>query len=194
MEVINFDEDCFKSFYKRIYDEISFFDEILVIGVASAGVPIQEGLADYLLSCDIKVEQATIKCSRPSTNIKKSNSFMSRTIKFFLSILPIFFLDMLRVLEHKFLSRRQLMNNRRELSWIKSPVKDNYNLVIIVDDAVDSGHSIKIVLDSVNTLLNYEAILTAVIVETQKNPIFSPDVSMYKNVLIRFPWSLDAKK
>ena len=65
--------------------------------------------------------------------------------------------------------------------------------VLIVDDAVDSGATMLAVAEALREANPEAEIRTAAITVTTPKPLITPDYSMYKD-LIRFPWSMDAKK
>ena len=64
---------------------------------------------------------------------------------------------------------------------------------VIVDDAIDSGHSMLCVYDMIRHVYPCSDIYTAVFTTTQKQPVCTADFSAYSDTLVRFPWSLDGK-
>ena len=67
--------------------------------------------------------------------------------------------------------------------------------ILIVDDACDSGSTLRAVMDAVRKISPERVVIkTAVITTTTYRPVVSPDFSLYRNrTLIRFPWSKDMK-
>lgn len=63
--------------------------------------------------------------------------------------------------------------------------------ILIVDDAVDSGESMKKVVETVRGLNPRASVRTAAITLTTPAPAVSPDYYLYNQVLVRFPWSKD---
>ncbi len=64
--------------------------------------------------------------------------------------------------------------------------------ILIVDDAVDSGQTLHKIVTAIRTHSPHAIIATAVITVTTKNPLITPDYTLYNNrTLIRFPWSAD---
>lgn len=63
--------------------------------------------------------------------------------------------------------------------------------ILLVDDAIDSGSTILQVSAQIHALRAEVAVMTAVVVVTQKSPLVEPDFSLYRDLLIRFPWSHD---
>lgn len=67
------------------------------------------------------------------------------------------------------------------------------NRVLIVDDAVDSGATMHAVREAVCRALPDAEIECAAVTVTTRRPLVVPDKVLYNNVLIRFPWSMDAR-
>ena len=67
--------------------------------------------------------------------------------------------------------------------------------ILIVDDAVDSGSTIRIIKEVLikKVGIEKECIKILVLVKTRENSAIEPDVVKYRNVLVRFPWSKDFK-
>jgi hypoxanthine phosphoribosyltransferase len=62
-----------------------------------------------------------------------------------------------------------------------------------VDDAVDTGTTLSVVMDAVRRHAPQAAkIRSAAITVTTERPLISPDYALYYRQLCRFPWSLDA--
>lgn len=65
--------------------------------------------------------------------------------------------------------------------------------LLIVDDAVDTGYSLKAVYDFLITHgYEREEVRTAVLTTTQENPVCRPDISLFERVTFAFPWSYDS--
>ena len=191
MRVIDASNKDIKNFANEVYrtfrTNIDQADKIMVVGVASGGVPLAESV--YLNLGDNRNKKYTeICCQRPITHKKESGVF-SWLFNIVVSLSPKFVLNKLRVIEHVFLS-----NNRtpeREVKLSDDIIFSDYNLVIVVDDAIDSGFSLRQVVDFISKS-NKGEIVTAVYVTTQKKPVYVADYSKHQDVLVRFPWSKDA--
>lgn len=73
--------------------------------------------------------------------------------------------------------------------------KNTVRNVLVVDDAVDYGMTMRLVLTDLRKRIPIADIRSAVITVTTKRPIEMPDYYLYNNkTLIRFPWSMDAVK
>lgn len=108
-----------------------------------------------------------------------------------LKFLPLFLLDRLRILESR------LLNGGK--SDCKCDVKLPEKLtelrdvnILVVDDAVDSGVTLRNTLESIESHIPDVKICSAAVTVTTASPIMKPDYYVYDNLtLIRFPWSID---
>ena len=192
MKVINLIQDDIDQFYEVNYSNFNC-DNLLIVGVANGGLPLSEGFYNYMSNRGGSCEHAEIKCQRPSTKVKKSFTLNERLIKMVFKFVPTFVLNKLRVLEHNKLSKRKSIDLERDCIWLKKPARARYSQILIIDDAIDSGASLKRVYNEVYKYFPSSEINTSVIVCTQDKPLFDASFTLFKNVLVRFPWSLDAK-
>jgi hypoxanthine phosphoribosyltransferase len=66
--------------------------------------------------------------------------------------------------------------------------------ILVVDDAVDSGRTLEVVLRWLRGRCPDAEVRSAVLTVTTPRPLLIPDFYLYyPDVLIRFPWSLDNK-
>ena len=63
----------------------------------------------------------------------------------------------------------------------------------MVDDALDTGTTLKAVVELLQALAPASTVRSAVIVTTTADPVISADISLHNRVLGRFPWSHDFK-
>lgn len=63
--------------------------------------------------------------------------------------------------------------------------------LLVVDDAADTGSTLLKATDTLHASLPGWNVVTAVITQTTDSPVAIPDFTLYKNTLIRFPWSAD---
>lgn len=197
MKVLDFEINGFKNFLNENFpDLIQSNQRILILGIAEGGIPVAEIVYDFLKNENQnQVNLNFIKAQRPSTKRKKASLARENLLKFVFSILPKFVLDYLRVYEHKKLSKRNQSDLEREIISNSEIDFSFYDFVLVVDDAVDSGASMKKVVDFVNEKSQKTMVLKSLsVVVTQQNPLFLPDYFQFRDVLIRFPWSLDGKK
>lgn len=198
MKVIDFEWKSFENYSSLILADIdaSKAKAVLVVGIADGGLPIANHLATLIRGKNnLSVMASSIRCQRPSTKIKKNNHKTGGFIRALLRVTPRFLSNLLRVFEHYKLSFRRKTDRHREVlicSDLIGALKVS-EFVLIVDDAVDSGLSLKAVIDEVIGIVPSGALVKSLVITvTQKSPEIVPDYFMMKDVLVRFPWSLDA--
>lgn len=65
--------------------------------------------------------------------------------------------------------------------------------ILVVDDAVDSGATLRTVIATIRSTWPDAEIRSAVLTVTRSRPLILPDYTLYpRGTLLRFPWSLDA--
>lgn len=85
------------------------------------------------------------------------------------------------------------LSSSRRTVGIPLSSDDRFSNILIVDDAVDSGLTLRIVVNAVRRATPQAEIRTAVITATTPDPMIRPDYALYRDqTLIRFPWSIDA--
>lgn len=193
MKVIDFEINKFEHFVRNHFGQIIGSNQnVLIVAVAEGGIPVAELVRGIFIEQNSNPEILKIKAQRPSTKQKKSGKFSKTVLKTVFRFLPKFLLDKFRVWEHLYLSKNRIQE--RKIIQINELKSSQFDLVLIVDDAVDSGITMKKVIEFTREKLgNSPEIKTLAVVLTQKNPVYSPDFCMFQNVLIRFPWSLDGK-
>ncbi len=117
---------------------------------------------------------------------------LKRGLAAVLRLLPGFMLDALRIAEARILVRKR---NHMEQTKIHIPeLKPWWRNILIVDDAVDSGATLKAVVEGFAALHPDRDIRTAVITVTGSDIVYTPDYFVLNNrTLIRTPWSIDAR-
>lgn len=196
MKVLDFNVEGFKEFLKEAFKEFPHHGQkILVVGIAEGGVPVAELVFNFLIDrSENSVDLDFIEIQRPSTHQKKRNPKSKKILKFIFSILPKFVLNQLRILEHKKLSQRRKSDLKREIQFSDLQNISLYDHILIVDDAVDSGATMKTAVEHLGKKAGKATRLhTLSVVVTQSEPVYKPDYFWLSDVLIRFPWSLDGK-
>lgn len=193
MKVVNFDQKVFDSFLQKNLEK--FLDEngnCLVVGIKEGGIPVAKMVVKQLQKeSSSKIDFVSVTCQRPSTKRKKSNQLIKITLQKSFKILPQSILNRLRVIEYKYLLHKA-ENNSREITFPINFDWKKYNKILVIDDAVDSGYSLKNVLDKIEKEINTKtSVISLTVVVTNKESVIVPDYYLYSDVLIRFPWSLD---
>ena len=165
----------------------------LVIGILRGGdlVALQMVENGYFNN----IPYATIGYQRPGTAIKK-NPLISYALK----LLPRMVLNILRRLESNIREYRYYKRGCKYYNG-KKPVCDtetrsqilSASSILVVDDAIDSGITLSKAIGLIKEINPHAQCFIAVLTETFEMPLLKADVSLFKRVLIRFPWSEDFK-
>lgn len=160
----------------------------VIVGVRHGGYEVMRLLVQ---EWPAEVATGSVSASRPGHKVRKGGSSV-------LSHLPYKFTDMLRKAESWFLEHMSGRNNAErhvDCSQLTATcdimLKRPGSCCLIVDDAVDSGHTLAAVVDELRCRYPNSVIMTAALTVTTGHPVMTPNFSLYKNVLIRFPWSSD---
>jgi hypoxanthine phosphoribosyltransferase len=194
--VLTFDRDGFESACAALMQRVAADRRPdVLIGIRSAGLFVAEAMAK---AAGGAIPILAITCRRPSS-AHKAKLAAARTV---IGRLPRPLLDQLRLIEHKMLTRRPPAAanapsslDEEELAALEAWVARTGDapFPLIVDDAVDSGVTLSLVLDAVRQRLPPRALLrSAAITVTTPRPLATPDYALYRRQLCRFPWSLDA--
>lgn len=163
----------------------------LIVGIARGGDFVAKNIISKGYFGD--AFYISVKCQRNSTKSKGKIR-----LDVLLKMMPRVATNFLRrfesvALEWMFYSRGPSFD--RKVAFIESDLQQlRYaKNVLIVDDAVDSGVTMQTVRDWVMETNPAASIKTAAITTTFEFPVCCPDFSLYRDVLVRFPWSNDAK-
>jgi hypoxanthine phosphoribosyltransferase len=166
----------------------------VLIGIPTGGLWVAEAMARQLPE---RVPVLSLTYRRPSTRRKQRVLQVLRLLRY----LPRVVIDGLRMLEKSFLGilpRRQVGTyqfDARELAdiaaWLVRAGARPY--LLVVDDAVDSGVTLMVVLQELRRVAPPGALIRAATVTvTTAAPAVRPHYNLYDGRLCRFPWSLDA--
>lgn len=163
----------------------SGYEPDVVVAVERAGVFVAKAMniGDFY----------TVRCSREGSKTKKGG--LGNVLRY----LPSFVNVMLRKLEYRLLQWRDKSVNYQPRivemsSKLKTALVQGGRKILIVDDAVDSGRSLRSVVDELEKLNPDNEIRTAVITVTRPETVCNPDYTLFSNqTLIRFPWAADRR-
>ncbi|MBN1567877.1 MAG: hypothetical protein JXA73_08510 [Acidobacteria bacterium] len=83
-----------------------------------------------------------------------------------------------------------LRTRKERALYVSGTLPPYAQCILVVDDAVDSGNTLKAVVNWCKGILGDGGLVrSAVITTTSSCPAFSPDISLY-NEICSFPWSL----
>ena len=185
MKVITLNRETAQKLSKELLSKAvdSGFVPDLVLAVRSGGAQAGALMAPFLPpGCEI------LECS----TVRKSGRLKKHFLKNILKRLPQRMLDILRVLEAKTFKNK----SRGKILKVDLPASiERFHKILVVDDAVDSGATLLAVVSAVRDINPATEIRTAAITVTSAEASGLCDFYIYNNeTLIRFPWSMDAKK
>lgn len=185
MKVKTLHKSDFEKQCQNLFSKIEMQPDV-VVGILNGGGFV---LDEYKKNALGKTEFATVKLQRDLTKGIKRKNLLQKCLK----ALPNRLLDGLRRLEHHRSLNRKLNKIQSDIE-IKINLKpEKVNTILILDDALDSGVTIKSVIQYLQKQCLNSEIKTAVISWTNSESIITPDYYIFKNTLVRFPWSLDYK-
>lgn len=191
MKVFTADNERFSDLCRRLSDMVleGWGKPDIVIGIRNGGGYVAAEMMwlfpDSLLGFAVS--------RRPSTGGKERSGMLKRI----LGIIPRWLLDMMRIVEARYLTR--FGDSERRIGFdippeILTAMKVRGKKILVVDDAVDSGYTLEKVLSALKEMAPDGDIRSAVITVTTVDPVVLPDFTVFNNrVLVRFPWSMDAK-
>ena len=194
-DVVTFDRDGFDeacAALMQLVTQDGWPDAL--IGIRTGGLYVAEAMAK---SVSFSVPVMSLTCRRPSTKTKSKFGAAKKII----SSLPRPVLDKLRVIEHAMLTKKPQKARPENYSFDQGEmaILDDWlreagpnPSIVVVDDAVDTGTTLSLVLDAVSQRAPGGLIRSAVITVTTAKPWATPRYTLYRRQLCRFPWSLDA--
>lgn len=190
MEVITLNREIFSEKCSELIGRIDFHSDIIVGILGGGGYIIDE------IMSEVGFDSTQFELVR----LQRGNKFKSNfIIKSILKFLPYRITNKLRIFESKKARSSIVELNLTEVSAESIDFKLNLDStetvknILILDDAIDTGRTMFIVKNSLSKLFPKSQVNTAVISWTLENSIIKPDYYLYKNILVRFPWSLDYK-
>ena len=187
MKVITLDEQRFRESCARLRDKVydAGFNPDVIVGIARGGVYVAEHFG--------KENTYSIVCQRSGTSSRKS------LVPAILKALPTWLNSFMRCAESVVL---EWVGKFRKTETGEVPVDQELAKVLkwgalrvlVVDDAVDSGKTLRNVLHALREISPSNDVRSAAITVTRKYPLIMPDYYIYHDrTLIRFPWSDDVK-
>ena len=183
-KVVTLSQDIFREKCFSLVSKIDYQPQLIVGVLNGGGFVLDEfKLSPVFKDCIFD----TLKVSE-SHNIKKVKKF----VDFFLKLTPYFLLNILRNIEQYFVNRAiEKSDELIDLSSSKS--YQGVSTILIVDDALDSGRTMDLVIRSIKNVNENAEIRTAVISWTNIESLVKPNYFIFENKLVRFFWSKDFK-
>lgn len=185
LKVITLHKPEFETQCQNLFSKIDIQPDV-VIGVLNGGGFVLE---EYKKNALAKTKFTTVKLQRDSTTGIKRKSLLQK----FLKASPSTLLDGLRRMEHRRNLNRKLKEIQSDLEIEIKSSPETVDTILILDDALDSGVTMQSVVQSLQKQFPNSKIKTAVISWTNTKSFITPDYYIFKNTLVRFPWSLDYK-
>ncbi|HEY5686709.1 MAG TPA: phosphoribosyltransferase family protein [Yeosuana sp.] len=190
MEVITLNKELFSEKCSELICKMDFHPDF-VVGILSGGGYVIDEIVNEVGFDSVQFELV---------RLHRRNKFKSNfIIKSILKLLPYKFTNKLRIFESKKarssiaeLNLTKVFSNNIDFKLNSDSIETVKN-ILILDDAIDTGRTMFIVKNSLGKLFPKSQIKTAVISWTIENSIIKPDYYLYKNILVRFPWSIDYK-
>ena len=179
MKVLTLDNESFGTAcvgLQKAVEDARFVPD-MVLGIESGGRYVAEKVFTDVPHCYVTLR-------RPSTAAK--TGLMRRLVR----KLPRAVNDALRILE----SRMLMLRHAKPIAFsgtLPAAVTAATH-ILVVDDAVDSGVTMRSIQDAVKAYNPSACVECAAITVTTRRPLVTPKFHLY-NCLIRFPWSADAQ-
>ena len=190
MEVITLNKEAFSNSSAKLISKIDFQPDIIV-GILNGGGYVVEEIKRAKEFDQVRIELVKLN--------KRKGLKNNPVVKFVLNSLPTVITDKLRVLESK-KARKSInnldldsLNNYSIDLKFDSDTKEKIKSILIIDDAIDTGKTMFVIKNNLSKSFPNAEIKTAIISWTIQTSIVKPDYWLYKNILVRFPWSIDYK-
>ena len=132
------------------------------------------------------------RCSITGLSAKRSGTSFKSQVKLILRFLPRFVTHFLRRLEIG--SSIHDANKTRVISC-SVPLPARNKKILLVDDAIDTGHSLDAVLSYLQERgFERKNIKIAVLTTTGADPVVPADFTLLDQVICAFPWSYDSRE
>ena len=196
MKVLTLSRDTLTDLSKQLLTLIQKdeSDIDMMIGIATGGIYVSQPIYTRLQKEGWKGTYTEIKLSRPSTQKKESLG-----IKKFLTKLPYFLSNQLRILEvtllEKFKANAYDKNKEKNIHFSEQQIKEiqDAKTLLLIDDAIDTGTTMLALKNIIQEMNPNITVKTAVLTVTHKYPYLVPDYTLYTDVLLRCPWAMDYK-
>lgn len=187
MRVLTLNQESFNAACAALGKKISgSYVPDLVVGILTGG----EYVAARLFA---DTPHASVELRRPSTADKERAGLLFRLLR----QSPRWVTDALRIAEARMLAMKTRKRQKRTVELPAEVIRmiEGARRVLVVDDAVDSGATLRDILDAVGRVPGRRELRSAAITVTTSRPLHIPDYYLYHNsTLIRFPWSKDYRK
>lgn len=183
MKVLTLHPHGFNIACRRLAALAADFRPQIVVGILSGGGEVGRRVAFRMPGA----KYCEVCLQRETTGRKKH-------LRGLLRHMPTFAADWLRRLEARRTAHRRHGPTAVALPAAVTEILDMEagQRILVVDDAVDSGVTLKAVTDALHAASPESEIRSAVLTVTCPQPLVSPDYKLWNDgTLLRFPWSFD---
>ncbi len=166
----------------------------IVIGVLTGGGYVGREISNNLKTIS-KHLYTEIRIQRKDTK-KKDQGILHKVLQ----MLPYVILDWLRMAEMLYEDTKAKKFNPKREGIVAFPDEVNDCLksgnckVLVVDDAIDTGATLKLIYDYIKDNYPSADVRIAVVTVTSNHPLIDADYCLFHDrTLVRFPWSNDVK-
>lgn len=167
---------------QKLLEVIGNFDFDLIVYVAKSGYLIAD-----ILSVLTGVSYVGINSTREYVT-EKDDSLIKLVNK-----LPRFMVKVLKKTERKLNfydnNKERYLNYNKHFFKRFEPEK-----VLIIDDVIDTGYTIKKVVEEINNIYENPEIKVAVLSYFNDRDAEKPDFYLYENTVLSAPWTIDSKE
>ena len=176
MKVVTAEWDEIRWYYTSI---LGAFDGCPVLSIGAGGTTVFNELKTAH-------PHISVECRRPTSDLRQKKLLVMLARR-----LPAPVRDLLRSWEHRLLllfepGRRDVRAGDGELARLRSSDR-----VVILDDAIDTGATIKAVIDRLRGAGFQGGVTTVVFAWTNPRSLVRPDFWFRESMLVKFPWSHD---
>ena len=134
-----------------------------------------------------------LKCSSiTGIHAKRGGNSLKSKFRIILRWLPKRVTDLMRRIEEK--SNIHNVKSERNV-YIEGQFPPKRNNILLVDDAVDTGNSLKAVVNFlVSKGYHQDSLHSIVLTTTRKHPEYRADISLFNGISFAFPWSYTSKE
>ena len=184
MKVLTLDNSELREHCRRLQEQVlESYNPDLVVGIATGGVIVASEMFPRL-------PHVEVTCRRPASASRRRTEQRYGILR----RLPVWLLNLMRIAQMRLLMLKR--NPHRTVEPIPAETLEAIRTarhILLVDDSVDSGITLRNVLHVLQSAPGNHEIRTAAITVTLPNPKIRPDYALYQNgMLCRFPWSNDA--
>ncbi|MCQ2538622.1 MAG: phosphoribosyltransferase [Lachnospiraceae bacterium] len=142
-----------------------------------------------------KIISENFDCPMVEINCSRKGSKLKNALSPFFKLIPSGLKAMLREKEMNNLSKKADSERTAEYDVVSWSKHDSAKRILLVDDSIDSGYSMRAAYDCVKEYFAGAEVRIAVINEFEgSEKVISSDYCLLQNTLISGPWSADSKE